>query len=134
MNAWLKLLGKTDWKMPDAWTHDRKELLHRVRFGGDAPPTEIVGGDRLVYYAVGWECFFAIAEVISGEPYEPEVTHEWEAQWPWAFDIKIIKPILRTVPPRVVSAFGTWFCTGHADPRKVLRSPFVKPIAEMRPR
>ena len=41
------------------------------------------------------ECFFAVVEVISGEPYEPAVTHEWEAQWPWAFDIKVIKKKLR---------------------------------------
>jgi hypothetical protein len=95
MGAWLKLLGKADWKMPDPWTHERKELLRCVRFGGDTPPTEIAAGDRLVYYAIGWECFFAVVEVISDEPYEPAVTHEWEAQWPWAFDIKVIKKKLR---------------------------------------
>lgn len=53
MNCWLKLLGKTDWKMPDAWTQERPELLRYVRFGGDQPPAEISVGDRLVYYAVG---------------------------------------------------------------------------------
>lgn len=107
MGAWLKLLGKVDWKMPDAWTHERKELLHRVRFGGDMPPTEIATGDRLVYYAVGWECFFSVVEVISGEPYEPAVTHEWEAQWPWAFDIKVIKKKLRLSDSPSILALGS---------------------------
>lgn len=107
MNAWLKLLGKADWKMPDAWTHDRKELLRRVRFGGDTPPPEISAGDRLVYYAVGWECFFAVVEVISGEPYEPATTHEWETQWPWAFDIKVIKKKLRLSDSPSILALGS---------------------------
>lgn len=95
MGSWLKLLGKADWKMPDAWTHERPELLRYFRLGGDRPPTEIAAGDRLVYYAVGGERFFAIAEVISGEPYEPAITHEWEAQWSWAVDIRIIQKKLR---------------------------------------
>jgi hypothetical protein len=60
--------------------------------GGDQPPTEIATGDRLVYYAVGWERFFAIAEVISDEPYEPTATQEWEAQWRWAVDIPLTSP------------------------------------------
>jgi hypothetical protein len=107
MNAWLKLLGKADWKMPDAWTHDRKELLRRVRFGGETPPLEISAGDRLVYYAVGWECFFAVVEVISGEPYEPAVTHEWEAQWPWAFNIKVIKKKPRLSDSPSILALGS---------------------------
>jgi hypothetical protein len=95
MGSWLKLLGKADWKVPDAWSHKRPELLRYVRFGGKQPPTEIAAGDSLVYYAVGWERFFAIAEVTSGEPYEPDITHEWETQWPWAVDIRIVKKALR---------------------------------------
>jgi len=106
MGCWLKLLGKAEWKIPDAWTHERPELLRYIRFGGDQPPTEITAGDRLVYYAIGWERFFAVAEVISDRSYEPKVTHEWEAQWPWAVDVRVLKKKLRLSEAPSVLALG----------------------------
>jgi len=38
MGSWLKLLGKADWKMPDAWTYERPQLLRYVRLGGRSTP------------------------------------------------------------------------------------------------
>jgi hypothetical protein len=106
VSTWLKLLGKADWQMPDAWTHERPELLRYVRLGGDQPPTEIAAGDRLIYYAVGWQRFFAIAEVTSA-PYEPTVTHEWEAQWPWAVDVRVTKKKNRLIDAPSILVLGS---------------------------
>jgi hypothetical protein len=41
-----------------------------VRIGDAHKPVGISRGDELVYYAVGWQRIFAIAEVISQAPYE----------------------------------------------------------------
>lgn len=106
-NCWLKLLGKADWKMPDSWTLERPELLKYVRLGGGKRPTEIRAGDRLVYYAIGWQCIFAIAEVLSDQPYEPTITHEWEEQWPWAVDVRILTKKRRLTEAPSVLVLGT---------------------------
>lgn len=90
VSAWLKLLGTADRPVPEQWAHDRPDLLKAVAFGGDEPPADISTGDRLVYYAVGSGRFFAVAEITSEHPYERTITHEWEAQWPWMFDVRIL--------------------------------------------
>jgi hypothetical protein len=93
MRSWLKLLGTADWPMADAWLHDRQELLTQARFAD--PPGDISKGDRLVYYAVGWQRFFAIAAVRSDTPYEAVHNPEWEARWPWVLDVVLEKKVMR---------------------------------------
>jgi EVE domain len=106
MNVWMKLLGTPDWPVPDAWIHERSELLSSVRFGGDKPPMDVAAGDRLVYYAVGWQRFFAIAEVISEHPYEATITDEWNARWPWVVDVRILQKKRRLIEAPSVLELG----------------------------
>jgi hypothetical protein len=96
VNGWLKLVGRSDWRLPDAWAIDRKELLSEVRFSELHPPDAIQRGDRLVYHAVVDRRIIAIVAVTDDEascdPHPPE----WAKQWPL---IRKVHPLLRV--PRV---------------------------------
>jgi hypothetical protein len=58
-------------------------------------------GDRLVYYAAGWRCVFAVVEVVS----EPAQTGS-SARWPWSVAVEplLVVPRLENAPP--VEAIG----------------------------
>lgn len=38
MATWLKLIGTSSWRVPDAWAIERKELLSELRFSETHPP------------------------------------------------------------------------------------------------
>jgi hypothetical protein len=92
MQGWLKLVGRTDWHLPDAWVGERKDLLREVRFSEVHPPDSISRGDRLVYHAVGHQRIVAIVEVADNEPCRDPHPSEWEKQWPL---ILAVRPLLR---------------------------------------
>lgn len=91
MTHWLKLVGKSDWKVPEHWVLERSDLLREIRFGERHPPDRIALGDHLVYHAVGDGRLIAVMRVTSAEA-RYDATKEWEKQWPLVLDVK---PVLR---------------------------------------
>ncbi len=77
---------------------NRLDLLDRVRFARNKRPSGVQRGDRLVFYAAGWERFFGIGIVVSDEPYEQ--TEPGEERWPWVLDVEVplVVPRLRLAP------------------------------------
>jgi hypothetical protein len=83
-NAWLKMIGSSDWGVPQHPWRDIDGLDERTRFPRDQFPGGVIGrGDLLVLYAVGgWKSIFGIVEV-DGEPERdvpgdgPEVARRW---------------------------------------------------------
>jgi len=77
---------------------DRTDLLDRVRFAKNKRPSGVHMGDKLVFYAAGWERFFGVASVISDEPYE--FIEPGEQRWPWVLDVEtpLVVPRLDLAP------------------------------------
>jgi hypothetical protein len=96
MATWLKLIGTSNWRVPDASAIERKELLSEVRFGETHPPDPVQRGDHLVYHAVGDRRIIAIVEVRDDEASRDPHPPEWAKQWPL---IRKVRSILRV--PRV---------------------------------
>jgi hypothetical protein len=103
--AFLKSIGVAndpvgnDW-LTSGWSSkaNRTDLLDRVRFAKNKRPSGVHAGDRLVFYAAGWERFFAIAIVTSAEPYV--AIEEGEERWPWVLDVDVplVVPRLELAP------------------------------------
>lgn len=92
-SGWLKLVGRSDWRLPDAWAIERRELLGEVRFSELHPPDPIQRGDQLVYHAVVDRRIIAVVDdEASRDPHPPE----WAKQWPL---IRKVRPVQRV--PRV---------------------------------
>jgi hypothetical protein len=92
MATWLKLIGTSHWRVPDAWAIERKELLSEVRFSETHPPDPVQRGDHLVYHAVGDRRIIAIVEVRDDEASRDPHPPEWAKQWPL---IRKVRSILR---------------------------------------
>lgn len=101
----LKSIGATTDKLGNDWLTtgwgnqtDRTDLLDQVRFAKNKRPTGVHAGDKLVFYAAGWERFFGIANVLSDEPYEHNLPGE--ERWPWALDVEtpLVVPRLDLAP------------------------------------
>ena len=92
MRAWLKLVGTSDWQLPDAWAVERKDLLREIRFSELQPPDPISRGDRLVHHAVGHQKLVAVVEVLDDEASLDPHPNEWEKQWPL---ILRVRPLAR---------------------------------------
>jgi hypothetical protein len=62
-------------------------------------------GDRLVYYAAGWRCVFAVVEVVS-EPTDAVAHTSNPARWPWSVAVEalLVVPHMENAPP--VEAIG----------------------------
>lgn len=85
MNYWLKSIGSSDEMLEKNWLDSRYDLLDHVRFAASKRPSGIARGDRLVFYAAGWECFYGVAIVTSAEPREDLR----EKRWPWVLDVTV---------------------------------------------
>jgi hypothetical protein len=100
---WLKGIGHAGASLPEAWLTDGwSSILARTGFPR-RPRME--PGDRLVYYAAGWRCVFAVVEAV-GEPTD-QVRHTSNpARWPWSIAVEplLIVPRLENAPP--VEAIG----------------------------
>ena len=100
---WLKGIGHAGASLPEAWLTDGwSSILERTGFPR-RPRME--PGDRLVYYAAGWRCVFAVVEAV-GEPTD-QVRHTSDpARWPWSIRVEplLIVPRLENAPP--VEAIG----------------------------
>src|SRR3981189_1950386 len=106
MAAFLKSIGavgglelENDWLTTPWGEHaNRTEILDHVRFAKNKRPSGVKVGDRLVFYAAGWERFFGIGIVTSDEPYEQIASNE--ERWPWMLDVRVplIVPRLKLAP------------------------------------
>ena len=99
MQHFLTALGHARWSLPDAWLED--DGLHRLSRTGFPRRPRMEDGDRLVYYASGWRCVFALVEV-RGEP-----EHDGsDGRWPWFVRVEplLVVPRLSNAPP--VEAIG----------------------------
>ena len=95
MTHWLKALGHAGWSLPDDWLGG-KGLERLARTGLPRRP-RIEPGDRLVYYAAGWRCVFAVVEAVG----EPTDQHPISARWAWTVPVAplLAVPRLQTAPP-----------------------------------
>ncbi len=95
MATWLKLIGTSSWRVPDAWAIERKELLSEVRFSETHPPDPIQRGDCLVYHTVGDRRIIAIVEVRDDEASRDPHPPEWAKQWPLIRKVRSISRVPR---------------------------------------
>lgn len=85
LKYWLKSIGSATQMLDRDWLHERYDLIDRVRFAVNKRPSGVSKGDRLVLYAAGWRCFYAIAIVESKEAKEDLA----EKRWPWVLDVRV---------------------------------------------
>ena len=92
---WLKALGHAGGPLADAlargWRPDR------LRRTGFPRRPRMVPGDRLVYYALGWQLVFAVVEVSASRP----TRDPSPARWPWTVEVEplLLVPRLYAAPP-----------------------------------
>ena len=100
---WLKGIGHAGGSLPEAWIAEgRVALLERTGF---PRRPRIEPGDRLVYYAAGWRCVFAVVESV-GEPTDTVAHTANPKRWPWSIPVEplLVIPRLENAPP--VEAIG----------------------------
>jgi hypothetical protein len=99
---WLKGIGHARGSLPENWLAERATVLERTGFPRRPRMTP---GDRLVYYAAGWRCVFAVVEVVS-EPTDAVAHTSNPARWPWSVAVEalLVVPRLANAPP--VEAIG----------------------------
>jgi hypothetical protein len=95
---WLKGIGHARGSLSADWLTERPAVLERTGF---PRRPRMQPGDRLVYYAAGWRCVFAVVEVVS----EPAQTGS-SVRWPWSVAVEplLVVPRLENAPP--VEAIG----------------------------
>lgn len=93
---WLKAVGTGDKPLKQRWLEDRPDLLKEVRFPRRRTPS-LVEGDRILYYAAGWQRIFAAGELASDPVVDPAPGFE---QWPWRADVRlfVLVPDLKRAP------------------------------------
>jgi hypothetical protein len=101
VRGWLKLIGATDFIVPDNWAFERPDLLKIVRFGETHPPTPISRGDHLVFHAVGHQRLVAVVEVLDDEAQLDPAPQEWEKRWPLMLGVKALVKVRKVsqAPP-----------------------------------
>jgi hypothetical protein len=99
---WLKGIGHARASLPEAWLADRAAILERTGF---PRRPRIEPGDRLVYYAAGWRCVFAVVEAVEAPTDTVRHTSN-PARWPWSIAVEplLVIPRLENAPP--VEAIG----------------------------
>lgn len=101
---WLKTLGRAGWSLPDAWLEDG-HTARLTRTGFPRRP-RMAPGDRVVLYAAGWRCVFALAEVVAEPVHDAVPGSPQPARWPWSVELEplLVVPRLQNAPP--VEAIG----------------------------
>jgi hypothetical protein len=94
---WLKTLGGEGRPLPAEWIAGAPERLTVTWF---PRRPRMARGDRLVYYAAGWQCIFAAGEVASDGPL-PEGSPTNPTRWPWSVRVHLhlCVPDLTFAPP-----------------------------------
>src|SRR5215210_4411033 len=84
MTYWLVSHGSRHGRLEDAWTSLSGDLL-RVTYFPRRPRIEV--GDRLLYYAVGWQRLHGAVEV-TGAP-RNDVDHPTDpTRWRWVVEVE----------------------------------------------
>jgi hypothetical protein len=100
---WLKGIGHARASLPEAWLAEgRATILERTGF---PRRPRIEPGDRLVYYAAGWRCVFAVVQAVD-DPTDTIPHTSNPARWPWSIAVEalLVIPRLENAPP--VEAIG----------------------------
>jgi hypothetical protein len=106
MRGWLKLIGATDFIVPENWAFERPDLLKIVRFGEAHPPAPIAQGDRLVFHAVGHQRIVALVEVLDDEAQLDPAPKEWEKRWPLMLRVNALVKVRKVSHAPLTAALG----------------------------
>ena len=87
MAYWLKMVGAADDPLDNRWIEANPELLREVR--SPWRPSGIKHDDRLVYYAAGEQCLFAIGRSTQNGEDCQEVPQQGQERWPWLLHAQI---------------------------------------------
>lgn len=85
-SIWLKVLGTSREPLAALWMDARPELVREIRFPPRIPTLEL--GDRVLYYASGWQRIFAAGELVSDPKFTPHADYE---NYPW---VAAVRPLL----------------------------------------
>jgi len=92
------MIGAADDPLDNRWIETNPELLREVR--SPWRPSGIKHNDRLVYYAAGDRCLFAIARATENGEQCQEVHKKGEERWPWLLHVQVSLaiPTLKQAP------------------------------------
>ena len=98
MAYWLKMVGAADDPLDNRWLEANPELLREVR--SPWRPSGIKHNDRVVYYAAGEQCLFAIGRSTENGEDCQEVPKKGQERWPWVLHVQIglAVPTLKQAP------------------------------------
>jgi hypothetical protein len=106
VRGWLKLVGATDFLLPENWAFERPELLKLGRFGEVHPPTPIARGDQLVFHAVGHQRIVALVEVLDDQATIDPAPQDWEKRWPLMLRVRPRVKVRRVSKAPPTAALG----------------------------
>jgi EVE domain len=87
MADFLKTLGGAAAPLPDDWDGSRHPGFGREFVASRRGIRAITRGDRIAYYAAGWQVVFAWGNVTS-VPYEQD-----SDEWPWRVDVELERSV-----------------------------------------
>jgi EVE domain len=110
MQYWLKALGTSENHLRQKWLTVR---AHRDALEGFACPKDrrpsFGRGDRVVYYAAGWQKIFAVVEVTKEAVDDPD-WKSWQGdRWTWVVKVQplLVVPDLKFAPHVGMAAVNT---------------------------
>lgn len=108
MQYWLKSLGTAEENLDQLWVGPHDDVLEAFACPKDRRPG-FAKGDRVVYYAAGWQKIFAIVEVIKEAVHNPN-WKEWQGdRWPYVVEVRplLAVPDLEIAPYVGMAAVNT---------------------------
>lgn len=108
MSYWLKALGTAEGRLDRLWTGPSADALQAFACPKDGRPSFKVG-DRVIYYASGWQKIFAAVEV-TDEAEDDPTWQPWQGtRWPWVVRVQplLLVPDLELAPHLGMAAINT---------------------------
>jgi hypothetical protein len=96
---WLKSLGTAEGNLERLWLGPHRDALKAFACPRKGRPS-FQTGDRVVYYAPGWQSIFGIVEVIGEAEFNPS-WRKWQGErWPWVVRVQplLLVPDLELAP------------------------------------
>jgi hypothetical protein len=108
MSYWLKSLGTGSEALPRFWMKSRADALEAFACPKDGRPSFEVG-DRVIYYASGWQTVFAAVEVTQEAEHNPNWRSWQGTRWPWVVRVQplLLVPDLNLAPHVTMAAIDT---------------------------